>query len=155
MVGASSQSLHHPSHAAGGRAGWSLQLTQSRVLCCLPWWNLTITARALGHLKAVNASSMRDALPLPTQNPRRPPPTAVHPTLAAVCYEKQLHWFATKFFPTWCSYAPSLQPAATSGFHYPSTSSRLSSISLAILHKCFDSPWTTRALSETVAEQSV
>uniref|UniRef100_A0A8C7Q3V1 LRRC8 pannexin-like TM region domain-containing protein n=1 Tax=Oncorhynchus mykiss TaxID=8022 RepID=A0A8C7Q3V1_ONCMY len=70
----------------------------------------------------------------------------------AVCYEKQLHWFA-KFFP----YVVMLETLAlviisNLWFKYPSTSSRLMHF-VSILHKCCDSPWTTRALSETVAEQ--
>ncbi|XP_035598449.2 volume-regulated anion channel subunit LRRC8B-like [Oncorhynchus keta] len=70
----------------------------------------------------------------------------------AVCYEKQLHWFA-KFFP----YIVMLETLAlviisNLWFKYPSTSSRLMHF-VSILHKCCDSPWTTRALSETVAEQ--
>ena len=57
--------------------------------------------------------------------------------------------------PTWCSCTHcSLQPAATYGFTTPGTSSKLEYF-VAILYKCFDSPWTTCTLSETVAEQSV
>ncbi|KAL6033090.1 hypothetical protein STEG23_031328 [Scotinomys teguina] len=72
----------------------------------------------------------------------------------AVCYQNQLHWFA-KFFP-YLVLLHTLIFAACSNFwlHYLSTSSRLEHF-VAILPKCFDSPWTTRALSETVAEQSV
>ncbi|XP_016306686.1 leucine rich repeat containing 8 VRAC subunit Aa [Sinocyclocheilus anshuiensis] len=47
----------------------------------------------------------------------------------AVCYENKLHWFA-KYFPYLVE-------------HF-----------VSILLKCFDSPWTTRALSETVVEES-
>ncbi|XP_046906002.1 volume-regulated anion channel subunit LRRC8B-like [Hypomesus transpacificus] len=70
----------------------------------------------------------------------------------AVCYEQHLHWFG-KFFP----YVVMLQTLAlvlisNFWFRYPSTSSRLMHF-VSILHKCCDSPWTTRALSETVAEQ--
>ncbi|XP_030646932.1 volume-regulated anion channel subunit LRRC8B-like [Chanos chanos] len=70
----------------------------------------------------------------------------------AVCHEQHLHWFA-RFFP----YVVMLQTLAlvvvsNFWFNYPSTSSRLGHF-VSILHKCCDSPWTTRALSETVAEQ--
>lgn len=70
----------------------------------------------------------------------------------AVCYEYQLHWFA-KFFP----YVVMLQTLvlviiSNFWFQYPSTSARLMHF-VSILHKCCDSPWTTRALSETVVEQ--
>ncbi|XP_063056092.1 volume-regulated anion channel subunit LRRC8B-like [Engraulis encrasicolus] len=70
----------------------------------------------------------------------------------AVCYERELHWFA-KFFP----YVVMLQTLvlvviSNFWFKYPSTSARLVHF-VSILHKCFDSPWTTRALSETVVEQ--
>ncbi|KAL2090344.1 hypothetical protein ACEWY4_015032 [Coilia grayii] len=70
----------------------------------------------------------------------------------AMCYEHQLHWFA-KFFP----YVVMLQTVvlvviSNFWFKYPSTSARLVHF-VSILHKCFDSPWTTRALSETVVEQ--
>ncbi|XP_008514308.1 volume-regulated anion channel subunit LRRC8B [Equus przewalskii] len=135
----------------------ALQLTQSRVLCCLPCkvefdnhcavpWDI---------LKAsVNTSSdPRTPLPLPVriQNDLH---RQQYSYIDAVCYEKQLHWFA-KFFP-YLVLLHTLIFAACSNFwlHYPSTSSRLEHF-VAILHKCFDSPWTTRALSETVAEQSV
>ncbi|MBN3298617.1 LRC8B protein, partial [Amia calva] len=70
----------------------------------------------------------------------------------AMCYEKHLHWFA-KLFP----YVVLLQTLAlvvASNFwlQYPSSSSRLGHF-VSILHKCCDSPWTTRTLSESVAEQ--
>ena len=79
----------------------ALQLTQSRVLCCLPCkvefdnhcavpWDI---------LKAsVNASSdagMPLPLPLRIQNDLH---RQQYSYIDAVCYEKQLHWFA-KFFP--------------------------------------------------------
>ncbi|XP_041127420.1 volume-regulated anion channel subunit LRRC8B-like isoform X2 [Polyodon spathula] len=71
----------------------------------------------------------------------------------AVCYEKQLHWFA-KFFP-YLVLSQTLIFILVSNFwfKYPSTSSRLVHF-VSILRKCCDSPWTTRALSETVAEQN-
>uniref|UniRef100_A0A4W3HKC2 Leucine rich repeat containing 8 VRAC subunit B n=1 Tax=Callorhinchus milii TaxID=7868 RepID=A0A4W3HKC2_CALMI len=67
----------------------------------------------------------------------------------AVCYEKQVHWFS-KFFP-YVVFGQTLVFLICSNFwlKYPGTSSRLEHF-ISILHKCFDSPWTTRALSEAV-----
>ncbi|XP_074859206.1 volume-regulated anion channel subunit LRRC8B [Carettochelys insculpta] len=135
----------------------ALQLTQTRVLCCLPCklefdghcavpWDLAKT-----NLNVSSSSATQVILPSRIQNDLH---RQQYSYIDAVCYEKQLHWFA-KFFP----YLVLLHTfifAACSNFwlYYPSTSSRLEHF-VAILHKCFDSPWTTRALSETVAEQSV
>ncbi|XP_030429006.1 volume-regulated anion channel subunit LRRC8B [Gopherus evgoodei] len=135
----------------------ALQLTQTRVLCCLPCklefdsrcavpWDLIKT-----NLNVSSSSATQIILPLRIQNDLH---RQQYSYIDAVCYERQLHWFA-KFFP----YLVLLHTfifAACSNFwlYYPSTSSRLEHF-VAILHKCFDSPWTTRALSETVAEQSV
>ncbi|XP_028918050.1 volume-regulated anion channel subunit LRRC8B [Ornithorhynchus anatinus] len=132
----------------------ALQLTQSRVLCCLPCkvefdnhcavpWDLIQAGSNASTVPAI-ARPLRIQTDLHRQQ---------YSYIDAVCYEKQLHWFA-KFFP-YLVLLHTLIFAACSNFwlHYPSTSSRLEHF-VAILHKCFDSPWTTRALSETVAEQS-
>lgn len=135
----------------------ALQLTQTRLLCCLPCklefdnrcavpWEMTRSSINISSSSATPAiRSLRIQNSLHRQQ---------YSYIDAVCYERELHWFA-KFFP----YLVLLHTfifAACSNFwlYYPSTSSRLEHF-VAILHKCFDSPWTTRALSETVAEQSV
>ncbi|XP_019357122.1 PREDICTED: volume-regulated anion channel subunit LRRC8B [Gavialis gangeticus] len=134
----------------------ALQLTQTRLLCCLPCklefdnhcavpWDLVKT-----NLNMSSSSAAQIIAPPKIQTDLH---RQQYSYIDAVCYERQLHWFA-KFFP----YVVLLHTfifAACSNFwlYYPSTSSRLEHF-VAILHKCFDSPWTTRALSETVAEQS-
>ncbi|XP_027626348.1 volume-regulated anion channel subunit LRRC8B isoform X2 [Tupaia chinensis] len=135
----------------------ALQLTQSRVLCCLPckveFDNHCAVPWDILKVSVNMSSNPGTPLPLPLriQNDLH---RQQYSYIDAVCYEKQLHWFA-KFFP-YLVLLHTLIFAACSNFwlHYPSTSSRLEHF-VAILHKCFDSPWTTRALSETVAEQSV
>lgn len=135
----------------------ALQLTQTRLLCCLPCkvefdnhcavpWDLVKS-----NLNASSNSATPMIRPLRIENFLH---RQQYSYIDAVCYERELHWFA-KFFP----YLVLLHTfifAVCSNFwlYYPSTSSRLEHF-IAILHKCFDSPWTTRALSETVAEQSV
>nr|XP_056701032.1 volume-regulated anion channel subunit LRRC8B [Euleptes europaea] len=135
----------------------ALQLTQTRLLCCLPCklefdnhcavpWDLVKS-----NLNISSNSATLVIRPLRIQNYLH---RQQYSYIDAVCYERELHWFA-KFFP----YLVLLHTfifAACSNFwlYYPSTSSRLEHF-VAILHKCFDSPWTTRALSETVTEQSV
>nr|XP_054493912.1 volume-regulated anion channel subunit LRRC8B isoform X3 [Agelaius phoeniceus] len=134
----------------------ALQLTQTRVLCCLPCklefdnhcavpWDLV-----KANLNMSASPTAPIIIPLKIQNYLH---RQQYSYIDAVCYERQLHWFA-KFFP----YLVLLHTfifAACSNFwlYYPSTSSRLEHF-VAVLQKCFDSPWTTRALSETVAEQS-
>ncbi|XP_030061967.1 volume-regulated anion channel subunit LRRC8B [Microcaecilia unicolor] len=134
----------------------AFQLTQSRLLCLpckLIESNKCITPLDLGKTnhsipsnsteKIIHATGIQNDLD-----------RQQYSYIDAVCYEKQLHWFA-KFFP-YLVLLHTLIFAVCSNFwlHYPSTSSKLEHF-VAILYKCFDSPWTTRALSETVTEQTV
>ncbi|XP_008275217.1 leucine-rich repeat-containing protein 8E [Stegastes partitus] len=68
------------------------------------------------------------------------------------CYERFVHWFA-KYFPYLVVIHTMIFMVASSfWFKFPGTSSKID-LFVTILGKCFDSPWTTRALSEVSEER--
>ncbi|XP_026869140.2 volume-regulated anion channel subunit LRRC8E [Electrophorus electricus] len=63
------------------------------------------------------------------------------------CYERAVHWYG-KFFPYLVVIHTMIFMVASSfWFKFPGTSSKIE-LFVTILGKCFDSPWTTRAISE-------
>lgn len=68
------------------------------------------------------------------------------------CYEWFVHWYA-KFFP-YLVLIHTMVFMVASGFwfKFPGTSSKID-LFVTILARCFDSPWTTRALSEVSEER--
>lgn len=68
------------------------------------------------------------------------------------CYERFVHWYA-KYFPYLVViHTLIFMVASNFWFKFPGTSSKID-IFVTILAKCFDSPWTTRALSEVSEER--
>ncbi|CAF92588.1 unnamed protein product [Tetraodon nigroviridis] len=68
------------------------------------------------------------------------------------CYERFVHWYA-KFFPYLVLIHTMVFMVASSfWFKFPGTSSKID-LFTTILAKCFDSPWTTRALNEVSEER--
>ncbi|KAM4720720.1 volume-regulated anion channel subunit LRRC8B [Rhinophrynus dorsalis] len=134
----------------------ALQITQSRMLClpCKAEVNNQCAFPVDQVIARINLSAASVEKITPSIGIKNDLHRQQYAYIDAVCYERQLHWF-TKFFP-YLVFLHTIIFAVCSNFwlHYPSTSSRLEHF-VAILYKCFDSPWTTRALSETVAEQTV
>ncbi|XP_076871905.1 volume-regulated anion channel subunit LRRC8E [Brachyhypopomus gauderio] len=63
------------------------------------------------------------------------------------CYERAVHWYG-KYFPYLVVIHTMIFMVASSfWFKFPGTSSKIE-LFVTILGKCFDSPWTTRAISE-------
>lgn len=88
--------------------------------------------------------------------------TGGHPTnldyqqyiyISHVCYQKALPWYS-KYSP-YLALMHSLLLLISSNFwfKYPKTSSKIEHF-ISILKKCFESPWTTKALSETACQHS-
>ncbi|KAI4890073.1 hypothetical protein NFI96_025080, partial [Prochilodus magdalenae] len=68
------------------------------------------------------------------------------------CYERAVHWYA-KYFPYLVVIHTMIFMVASSfWFKFPGTSSKIE-LFVTILGKCFDSPWTTRAISEVSEER--
>ncbi|XP_017548446.2 volume-regulated anion channel subunit LRRC8E isoform X2 [Pygocentrus nattereri] len=68
------------------------------------------------------------------------------------CYERAVHWYA-KYFPYLVViHTMIFMVASNFWFKFPGTSSKIE-LFVAILAKCFDSPWTTRAISEVSEER--
>ncbi|XP_042304988.1 volume-regulated anion channel subunit LRRC8D-like [Sceloporus undulatus] len=71
--------------------------------------------------------------------------------ISHICYQKALPWFS-KYFP-YLALVNSMLLMASSNFwfRYPKTSSKIEQF-LSILMKCFESPWTAKALSEMACQ---
>ncbi|KAK3574454.1 hypothetical protein QTP86_007452 [Hemibagrus guttatus] len=68
------------------------------------------------------------------------------------CYERAVHWYG-KYFPYLVVIHTMIFMVASSfWFKFPGTSSKIE-LFVSILGKCFDSPWTTRAISEVSEER--
>ncbi|XP_073708443.1 volume-regulated anion channel subunit LRRC8C [Garra rufa] len=68
------------------------------------------------------------------------------------CYERAVHWYG-KYFPYLVVIHSMIFMVASSfWFKFPGTSSKIE-LFVTILGKCFDSPWTTRAISEVYEER--
>ncbi|KAL7832371.1 hypothetical protein AOLI_G00299190 [Acnodon oligacanthus] len=70
-----------------------------------------------------------------------------------MCYHIALPWYS-KYFPYLVLiYTILLMVSSNFWFKYPKTSSKIEHF-VSILGRCFESPWTTKALSETACEDS-
>lgn len=70
-----------------------------------------------------------------------------------ICYHDALPWYS-KYFPYLALiHTIVLMVSSNFWFKYPKTSSKIEHF-VSILGRCFESPWTTKALSETACEDS-
>nr|XP_046241462.1 volume-regulated anion channel subunit LRRC8A [Scatophagus argus]XP_046241463.1 volume-regulated anion channel subunit LRRC8A [Scatophagus argus] len=127
--------------------GGTLQVTQDKMICLPCKWVVNQTCK-----KNFN-STLSASLFLEPKGIQYDLDRHQYNYVDAVCYENRLHWFA-KYFPYLVLLHTLIFLACSNfWFKFPRTSSKLEHF-VSILLKCFDSPWTTRALSETVVEES-
>ncbi|XP_034544487.1 volume-regulated anion channel subunit LRRC8C [Notolabrus celidotus] len=144
-----------------GVFGCTLQLTQDKI-SCLPSHFTSPTPEAIdcSHIRTYRENETskpavaKPAKPIIQEVIGRKNNLDIHQYVFVNhhCYERFVHWFA-KFFPYLVVIHTMIFMVASSfWFKFPGTSSKIE-LFVTILGKCFDSPWTTRALSEVSEER--
>ncbi|KAJ7986431.1 hypothetical protein DPEC_G00339820 [Dallia pectoralis] len=153
---------------------FSEQQQQFRVL--KPWWDvftdyLSVVMLMIGVFGCTLQVMQDKIICLPHRSPK-PNQTLINSTVPEVqemiglktnldlqqysfinqmCYEKALHWYA-KYFPYLVLiHTVIFMVCSNFWFKFPGSCSKIEHF-ISILGKCFDSPWTTRALSEVSGE---
>ncbi|KAM9363530.1 volume-regulated anion channel subunit LRRC8C [Symphorus nematophorus] len=144
-----------------GVFGCTLQLTQDKI-ACLPSHFTSPTPEAIdcSHIRTYRENETSQHTLVKPMNPiiqevvGRKNNLDIHQYVFVnhYCYERFVHWYA-KFFPYLVVIHTMIFMVASSfWFKFPGTSSKID-LFVTILGKCFDSPWTTRALSEVSEER--
>ncbi|XP_029993785.1 volume-regulated anion channel subunit LRRC8E isoform X2 [Sphaeramia orbicularis] len=144
-----------------GVFGCTLQLTQDKI-ACLPSHFTSPTPEAIdcSHIRNYAENETWERTLVKPVNPvirevfGRKNNLDIHQYVFVnhYCYERFVHWYA-KYFPYLVVIHTMIFMVASSfWFKFPGTSSKID-LFVTILGKCFDSPWTTRALSEVSEER--
>ncbi|XP_077575903.1 volume-regulated anion channel subunit LRRC8C [Stigmatopora nigra] len=144
-----------------GVFGCTLQLTQDKI-ACLPSHFTSPTPGAIdcsyissyGQNWSLESLNLNPSKPVIQEVSGRKNNLDIHQYVFInhFCYERFLHWYA-KYFPYLVVIHTMIFMVTSSfWFKFPGTSSKLD-LFVTILGKCFDSPWTTRALSEVSEER--
>ncbi|XP_029017042.1 volume-regulated anion channel subunit LRRC8E isoform X2 [Betta splendens] len=144
-----------------GVFGCTLQLTQEKIACLpTPFTSPTPAAIDCSYLRTYRENETgqralsRPEEPVIQEAFGRSNKLDIHQYVFVnhYCYERFVHWYA-KYFPYLVViHSMIFMMASNFWFKFPGTSSKID-IFLTILGKCFDSPWTTRALSEVSEER--
>lgn len=130
-----------------GVFGCTLQVMQDKIICLprrVPSENTSDTE--LLHSDLDISTVPREMTGLKTDLDRQQ-----YDYINQMCYEKALHWYA-KYFPYLVLiHTVVFMVCSNFWFKFPGSSSKIEHF-ISMLGKCFDSPWTTRALSEVSGE---
>lgn len=144
-----------------GVFGCTLQLTQEKI-SCLPSHLTSPTPEAIdcSHLHGYRENETLERAQAPPHSPvvrevfgrKNNLDINQYVFINHYCYERAVHWYG-KYFPYLVVIHTMIFMVASSfWFKFPGTSSKIE-LFVTILGKCFDSPWTTRALSEVSEER--
>uniref|UniRef100_UPI00398E3212 volume-regulated anion channel subunit LRRC8C-like n=1 Tax=Pristiophorus japonicus TaxID=55135 RepID=UPI00398E3212 len=129
-----------------GVFGCTLQVTQDKIICLPQPLSVSINCSML----LLRSEALRTS-PHQVNGLRTNLDLQQYSFINQMCYEKALHWYA-KYFPyLLLIHTLVFMICGSFWFKFPGTSSKIEHF-VSILSKCFDSPWTTRALSEVSSE---
>ncbi|XP_014045396.1 volume-regulated anion channel subunit LRRC8D [Salmo salar] len=150
--------------AAAGPNSWTSQSSQESTSSAVSMTTVHATPMATEDLPDSAVHEVHNTQPIVVKREskmQQPKATGIQTNLDyqqyvfvnQMCYHIALPWYS-KYFP-YLSLIHTLVLMVSSNFwfKYPKTSSKIEHF-VSILGRCFESPWTTKALSETACEDS-